>query len=47
MNIPNGLFYVLIHIFFQIPPKTSKVEHQRLLKNVNVDDFLSVVHGQK
>ncbi|XP_025411556.1 uncharacterized protein LOC112684318 [Sipha flava] len=31
----------------EIPPKTSKVEHQRLLKNVNVDDFLSVVHGQK
>ncbi|XP_050429265.1 probable serine/threonine-protein kinase DDB_G0282963 isoform X2 [Adelges cooleyi] len=30
----------------EIPPKVSKVEHQRLLKNVNVDDFLSIVHGQ-
>ncbi|KAL5236401.1 hypothetical protein ACI65C_003811 [Semiaphis heraclei] len=29
------------------PAKVSKVEHQRLLKNVDVDDFLSVVHGQK
>lgn len=24
----------------------SKVEHQRLLTNVDVDDFLSVVHGK-
>ncbi|XP_050537134.1 putative uncharacterized protein DDB_G0282133 isoform X2 [Daktulosphaira vitifoliae] len=30
----------------EIPSKISKVEHQRLLKNVNVDDFLSIVHGQ-
>ncbi|CAI6360481.1 unnamed protein product [Macrosiphum euphorbiae] len=29
------------------PVKVSKVEHQRLLTNVDVDDFLSVVHGKK
>ncbi|XP_050055641.1 metacaspase-2-like isoform X2 [Aphis gossypii] len=28
------------------PAKVSKVEHQRLLTNVDVDDFLSVVHGK-
>ncbi|XP_022171206.1 uncharacterized protein LOC111034342 isoform X2 [Myzus persicae] len=34
-------------VYNKTPAKVSKVEHQRLLKNVNVDDFLSVVHGQK
>ncbi|XP_022177524.1 uncharacterized protein LOC111038643 isoform X2 [Myzus persicae] len=29
------------------PAKASKVEHQRLLTNVDVDDFLSVLHGKK
>jgi len=32
---------------YNTPAKKSKVEHQRLLKNVDVDDFLSVVHGRK
>lgn len=41
------LHYNLILYFFQIPAKVSKVEHQRLLKNVDVDEFLCVVHGQK
>ncbi|XP_029346505.1 putative leucine-rich repeat-containing protein DDB_G0290503 isoform X2 [Acyrthosiphon pisum] len=34
-------------VYNKTPSKVSKVEHQRLLKNVDVDDFLSVVHGQK
>lgn len=34
-------------VYNKTPAKVSKVEHQRLLKNVDVDDFLSVVHGQK
>jgi len=41
------LFLLLYFFPIQTPAKVSKVEHQRLLKNVNVDDFLSVVHGQK
>lgn len=36
-----------LQIFFQTSAKVSKVEHQRLLKNIDVDDFLSVVHGRK
>ncbi|VVC36347.1 Hypothetical protein CINCED_3A023707 [Cinara cedri] len=32
---------------YKTPAKVSKVEHQRLLRNVDVDDFLSVVHGKK
>ncbi|CAI6363275.1 unnamed protein product [Macrosiphum euphorbiae] len=34
-------------VYNKTPSKVSKVEHQRLLKNVDVDDFLSVVHGRK